>query len=132
MEASKPFEQHVFASYVLYNAFTNCAKIGEYSYLQSVVTRVSSSEAFQKATAKLANLTSALTAAAAPPATAAPSGKKDKAAKKAEKSKDAGAAATAVSSAPANYDDIVKPVLGDVDWASTGLVGGSYVHSTSP
>lgn len=127
LESSKPFEQHVFASYVMYNAFTKCANIAEYPYLNSVVTRVSSSEVFTKANAKSAELNTSMKAVAVAvvaSSAAAPAGKKDKAAKKAEKAEKgaAAAASAAASAAPANYDDIVKPVLGDVDWASTGLV----------
>jgi hypothetical protein len=109
LESNEALQSNEIAYFSLYTTLSKSLVIsgGNYPNLQSLMSKVAASKHFAVANEKV-NATSKTPAAA---------GKKEKAAKK-----EKGGAASAVPSAPVSFDDIVTPVLGDIDWASTGLV----------
>lgn len=124
LEGSELLFSNEFAGFVLYSVLVKALSVGgnaNYPKLTALVARVAASKHFAAASEKL-------NAKAAK----APAAKKDKAAKK-EKS-----AGVSAPSAPVTFDDIVVPTVGDVDWASAGLVSspplcapGSLSHTSS-
>jgi hypothetical protein len=113
LESSECLRDSEIAYFSLYTALVKSLAVsgGNYPNLQSLVNKVTASKHFIAANEK----TNATSKAAAPA-----TGKKEKAAKK-----EKGGAASAAPTVPVSFDDIVTPVLGEIDWSSTGLVSDS-------